>query len=59
MSGSLDIGKCINDACPNSGKPVRADSLTMYKGNVVGFCNPDCRDHFENIITKFDASLGN
>ena len=36
----------INNYCPRSGKPVQGDSLTAYKGYVVGFCNPGCRDDF-------------
>ncbi|MCP3978517.1 MAG: YHS domain-containing protein [bacterium] len=36
----------INRFCPNSGKPVVADSLTEYRGVTVGFCNPHCRDDF-------------
>lgn len=36
----------LNATCPRSGKPVAADSLTTYRGFVVGFCNPHCRDEF-------------
>ena len=36
----------INATCPRSGKPVAADSLTTYRGHVVGFCNTRCRDDF-------------
>ena len=36
----------LNRFCPNSGKPVEADSLTPYRGYTVGFCNPGCRDDF-------------
>ncbi len=36
----------INRYCPRSGKPVRGDSLTTYRGVTVGFCNPGCRDDF-------------
>jgi len=36
----------INAVCPRSGKPVAADSLTTYRGRIVGFCNPHCRDDF-------------
>lgn len=50
----LDITDCINEACPWSGKPVQADSLTKYDGHVVGFFNPDCRDMFESAIRHFD-----
>ena len=43
----LNIEDAINDTCPWSGKPIAADSLTLYRGMVVGFCNPGCRDKFE------------
>ena len=59
MSGALDIKDCVNTHCPNSGKPVTAQGLTHYKGKVMGFCNPDCRDAFENALAMFEASLGN
>ncbi len=36
----------INTVCPRSGKAVSEDSLTEYRGYVVGFCNPHCRDDF-------------
>ena len=36
----------INTTCPRSGKPVSADSHTTYRGVVVAFCNPHCRDDF-------------
>jgi hypothetical protein len=36
----------INRYCPRSGKPVEDDSLTTYRGLVVGFCNTHCRDDF-------------
>jgi hypothetical protein len=36
----------INKYCPRSGKSVSSDSLTNYRGQVVGFCNPGCRDDF-------------
>ena len=39
----LRLEDCINETCPWSGKPVQADSLTRYRGQVVGFCNPGCR----------------
>lgn len=38
--------KAINTHCPRSGKPVQQDSLTTYRGVVVGFCNAGCRDDF-------------
>ena len=39
----LKIEDAINANCPWSGKPISADSLTRYRGQVVGFCNPGCR----------------
>ena len=47
----------INASCPWSGKPVREDSLAQYRGHVVGFCNPGCRDKFERATGQFDAAL--
>ncbi|MCI1710894.1 MAG: hypothetical protein LKM32_02545 [Chiayiivirga sp.] len=38
--------QAINRYCPRSGRPVMADSLARYRGLVVGFCNPRCRDDF-------------
>ena len=59
MSGKLELADCVNTHCPNSGKPVTADGLTLYKGKVVGFCNPRCRDTFENAVLMFEKNLGN
>ena len=42
----LEIEQCINERCPRSGKPVVATSLALYRDQVVGFCNPGCRDDF-------------
>ncbi|WP_429910780.1 glutathione S-transferase [Glycocaulis sp.] len=53
----LRIEDCVNDVCPWSGKPVSADSLTLYRGAVVGFCNPGCRDKFEAASGAFDSAL--
>ena len=36
----------LNRFCPRSGKPVAPDSLTRYRGVIVGFCNTGCRDDF-------------
>ena len=52
----FDISDCINETCPWSGKPVRADSLTEYDGHVVGFCNTGCRDKFERAIRHFEEA---
>lgn len=54
---ALKIEDAINDNCPWSGEPVRADSLTTYRGHVVGFCNPGCRDKFETATGAFDRLL--
>ncbi|HHI82133.1 MAG TPA: glutathione S-transferase [Rhizobiales bacterium] len=57
MAEKLAIDDCINDTCPWSGKPVSGDSLTLYNGQVVGFCNTGCRDKFDRAIQMFDAAL--
>lgn len=44
--------KAINKFCPRSGKPVSSDSLTIYRGFTVGFCNFGCRDDFAKNIDK-------
>lgn len=54
---TLDITNCINDICPWSGNSVSADSLTTYRGAVVGFCNQGCRDRFEKAVSEFEAKL--
>jgi YHS domain-containing protein len=53
----LTLEDCINTVCPWSGKPVSADSLTRYRGKVVGFCNTGCRDKFEAATNAFDAKI--
>lgn len=53
----LRLEDCVNDICPWSGDPVSADSLTEYKGKVVGFCNTGCRDKFEKATSQFDAAI--
>ena len=57
MADRLRLEDCVNDVCPWSGKPVSADSLTQYKGQTVGFCNPGCRDKFEAATHAFDAKI--
>ena len=57
MAGQLDIADCVNTRCPWSGDPVSADSLTLYQGKIVGFCNPGCRDKFEQATSHFDAAV--
>jgi hypothetical protein len=55
--GTLRIEDAVNETCPWSGKPIAADSLTLYRGEVVGFCNPGCRDKFEAAISHFEKAL--
>ncbi len=50
----LNIDDCINETCPWSGKPVQADSLALCGDDVVGFCNPGCRDKFESAVRHFE-----
>jgi YHS domain-containing protein len=57
MAGELRLEDCVNDTCPWSGKPVSADSLTLYNGKVVGFCNPGCREKFESAARAFDQLI--
>lgn len=46
------MNKAINKFCPRSGKSVSDDSLTEYKNQIVGFCNPGCRDDFAKNIAN-------
>jgi len=57
LAGELRLEDCVNDVCPWSGKPVSADSLTLYKGKVVGFCNPGCREKFESATRALDQAI--
>ncbi len=57
MTNDPKIEDCVNETCPWSGKPVSADSLTIYKGKTVGFCNPGCKEKFETAVTHFDAAM--
>jgi hypothetical protein len=43
----------INKYCPRSGKPVKSDSLTLYRGLTVGFCNNGCRNDFAASMQEF------
>jgi hypothetical protein len=56
MNG-LKLEDCINHTCPWSGDPVSPDSLTLYRGKIVGFCNTGCRDKFEKATRAFDAKI--
>ncbi|MDP4021599.1 glutathione S-transferase [Methylobacterium sp. NEAU 140] len=57
VQDALKIEDAVNEVCPWSGKPIAADSLTLYNGAVVGFCNPGCRDKFARAIQSFEAGL--
>ena len=57
MADQPRLEDCVNETCPWSGKPVSADSLTLYKGKVVGFCNTACRDKFKAAAGAFDAAI--
>ena len=53
----LELKNAINDKCPWSGNPIDKNSLTIYQGEVFGFCNPGCRDKFEKAIDVFESLL--
>lgn len=53
----LKAEESINSNCPWSGEPIDADSLTLYKGNVVGFCNKSCRDAFAKSLAFFEKEF--
>ncbi|MGB3502911.1 MAG: glutathione S-transferase [Mesorhizobium sp.] len=53
----LRIEDAVNSTCPWSGDPIAEDSLTLYKGEVVGFCNPGCRDKFAKAVMHFETAL--
>ncbi|WP_340315592.1 glutathione S-transferase [Rhizorhabdus argentea] len=57
MNNGLRLEDAVNESCPWSGDPIAADSLTLYKGAVVGFYNSGCRDKFEKATRAFDLSL--
>ena len=58
MSDSaLRIEDAVNETCPWSGKPIAADSLTLYRGEVVGFCNPGCSAKFKTAVDHFETAL--
>jgi sulfur relay (sulfurtransferase) complex TusBCD TusD component (DsrE family) len=39
MDGRLRLEDAVNATCPWSGKAVQGDSLTLYRGVVVGYYN--------------------
>lgn len=57
MPEALHLEDCVNSVYPWSGEPVSADSLTLYRGKVVGFCKTGCRDKFEAATRLFDAKI--
>lgn len=57
MTSGLRLEDAVNEVCPWSGDPVSADALTLYRGQVVGFCNSGCRDKFEKATKAFDLAL--
>jgi len=57
VANDLRLEDCVNEVCPWSGDPVSVDSLTVYKGKVVGFCNTGCRDKFEKATSALDAAI--
>jgi hypothetical protein len=57
MAAELRLEDCVNEVCPWSGDPVSADSLALYRGKVVGFCNIGCRDKFEAATRAFDPKI--
>ncbi|KAI9335482.1 hypothetical protein BDR26DRAFT_936439 [Obelidium mucronatum] len=56
-NATLRIEDCVNSVCPNSKKPVSPDSLTLYRGRVVGFCNNLCRNEFDDALNMFDRGI--
>ena len=49
---TLRLEDAVNETCPWSGEPIAADALTRYRGQVVGFCNPGCRDKFAAAVAQ-------
>jgi mannose-6-phosphate isomerase-like protein (cupin superfamily)/YHS domain-containing protein len=58
MKGKPMTLSSVNTICPNSGKPVKNDSIADYKDMKIGFCNPGCRDNFANDPEKYPHVLG-
>lgn len=52
-----DVRARVNLACPFSGKPVKADSLAVADGVVIGFCNSGCRDKFVADPTAYPQAM--
>lgn len=56
-SDDLHPKDAINQRCPWSGNLIAEDSLMLYRGKVVGFCNPGCRDRFAKAMSAFDTLI--
>jgi hypothetical protein len=54
---TLSVEDAVNETCPWSGNPIAADALTRYRGHVVGFCNPGCRDKFAAAVAHFETAI--
>ncbi len=53
----LAIADASNARCPFSGEPIVADALTRRRGQVVGFCKPDCRDRYARTPERFAEAV--
>ncbi|MEM9267510.1 MAG: glutathione S-transferase, partial [Pseudomonadota bacterium] len=42
--GAERLNDSTNQHCPFSGDPIAPDSLAKFGAQVIGFCNPFCRD---------------
>ena len=51
----LRLEDWVNAHRPWPGDPITAESLTLYWGKVLRFCNTSCRDKFEAATHAFDA----
>ena len=52
---AVSDGTPINATCPYSGKPV--PDLAEIDGQVIGFCNPTCRDKTVNDAEAWPAAM--
>ena len=57
LTCQLGLADVINTACPWSNDLVAPTSLALYRGHVVGFCNPGCRDKFVAAASVFDDHI--
>ena len=47
-----DRARAVNQICPFSGRGIVANGLAEWRGKIVGFCNPGCRDTFAQAAEK-------